>query len=462
MVSSTPFSSSLEVYEWISGFINLERDKSFRSFRLDRMKILAELAGNPEACAPAIHVAGSKGKGSVTGMIASILNHSGYQCGCYASPHVMDFRERLSLGTRFFDEKTYQEAGDELRQITEKLIISDNPEYAVFQKGNETGEEPTFFELMTLWFFLCSRRAKVKAMAVETGMGGRLDATNILDPAASVITIIELEHTEILGNTITAIAGEKAGIIKKGRPVIVARQKEEALEVFQQKARETQSPLFYFPEYAEIHDVKIQKEGTFFGLKLQNPRDGKLQHFKDLRLSISGEIQAENAGLALLAVRIAFPEIPDKAIEKGLADFSLPGRFQCILSDPVLVIDAAHTFRSAESCVKTFTCLYGNQGILIFGCGADKNTRAMAEVFIPEFSRIIITTPGTFKKSFPEEVYQTFIQTANENGHRLEIQFIPETEKALKAALELAKDLKLPILGTGSFYLIAELWKACG
>ena len=460
MESLTPFTGSLGVYEWISGFINMERGQSFRSFRLDRMRILAELAGNPETCAPAIHVAGSKGKGSVTGMIAAILNQAEYHCGCYASPHVVDFRERVSMGTRFFDERVYSEAGEELRRITETLIGSTNPEYAVFHKGNETGEEPTFFELMTLWFFLCSRAAKVKAMAVETGMGGRLDATNILDPLASVITIIELEHTEILGNTIEAIAGEKAGIIKKGRPVIAAGQKPEALEVFRQKARETQSPLFYFPEWGEVHDVKLQKEGTLFSLKLKEPVDGGLLHFKDLRVSIPGEIPAENAGLAILAIKANYPEIPEKIIRKALEGFSIPGRFQRILSDPVLIIDGAHTHKSAESCVNTFNALYGSGGILIFGCAAGKDIRAMAGIFIRGFSRIIITTPGAFKKSSPEETYQTFNELASKEEAGPEILFIPDTEKALKTALELGRELNLPILGTGSFYLAGELTKA--
>ena len=461
---STPsgftFGSSLEVYDWISGFINMERGQSIRSFRLDRMKILADLGGNPETCAPAIHVAGSKGKGSVTGMATAILNKAGFLCSSYFSPHVMDFRERLSLGTHFFDENTYCIAGDELRRITETLINSGNREYSIFNKENENGEEPTFFELITLWYFLCSRAAKVNAMAVETGMGGRLDATNIIEPLVSVITIIELEHTEILGDTIAAIAGEKAGIIKNGRPALVAGQKDEALKVFQKKAGETGSPLFYFPEWGEIDDLRLKKDGSCFNLKLKNPIDGAIHNFKDLFLPIPGENQVENAGLAIMAVKIAFPEIPENAIRKALEEFSIPARFQRVLSDPVFIIDGAHTCRSAESVLKTFRYLYGNGGVLIFGCADGKDVKAMASLFLPCFSRIIITRPGTFKKSSPEGVYEVFCQLAPVGESKPEILFIPETEKALNLALELGRTLNLPILGTGSFYLAGELHKA--
>ena len=435
---------------------------TMRSYRLDRMKILSDLAGNPETCAPAIHVAGSKGKGSVTGMTASILNTAKLLCSSYSSPHVMDFRERLSLGKHFFDEATYYNAGNELKHITEEIINSKIPEYIIFQKGNESGEEPSFFELMTLWFFLCSRHANVNAMAVETGLGGRLDATNILDPLVSVITIIELEHTEILGSTIPEIAGEKAGIIKKSRPVIVAKQKNEALEVFLKKAKEIESPLFYFPEWGEISNIKVKKEGTLFDFKLKNPINRGIHLIKDLFLNIPGEIQTENAGLAILACKIAFPDIPENIFKKAFEDFNIPARFQRIFIDPVLIIDGAHTCRSIENCVDTFSSLYGNGGILLFGCAEGKDVKAMANTILQCFSRIIITTPGNFKKSSPDYVYAIFDNLASQLKPGPEIIFIPETEKAISRALELGKDLNLPILGAGSFYLAAEILKTCG
>jgi dihydrofolate synthase/folylpolyglutamate synthase len=441
----------------------MERGQSFRSFRLDRMKILAELAGNPENCAPAIHCAGSKGKGSVTGMIAAILRAWGHNCGLYASPHVSDFRERISLGRAFFDEGIYRAAGNELKAVVDLLLgsaASESGKYHLFQKGNDSGEEPTFFELMTLWFFLCSRLAKVNYMAVETGMGGRLDATNILDPIVSIITLIELEHTDILGQTIKEIAGEKAGIIKEGRPVVIGPQKPEALEVFINKASETKSPFYYFPEWAEISYAKLLKEGTVFSLKMKNPKNGGIFRLDDVFLSMHGEVQAANAGLSILALKTVFPDLPETAVRKGLESFSLPARFEKLPVKEDFIIDGAHTSRSVESCVKTFTEIYRKGGILIFGCAAGKDVKTIVPLFMPCYSKIIITTPGTFKKSNPEEIYKAFCDVAAVNMTKVpEIHFIPETQKALETALKLAGDLHLPILGTGSFYLAGELRK---
>jgi len=302
-------------------------------------------------------------------------------------------------------------------------------------------------------------------MAVETGMGGRLDATNILDPLVSVITLIELEHTEYLGNTITAIAREKAGIIKKNRPVVLALQKDEALNVFRNKANETGSPLFYFPEWGGIENLKLQKTGVSFTLKLRDPAGQNDLLYNDLLLSMPGRIPANNAGLAVLAVKTAFPQITESAVKKGLANFTIPARFERMPGDQDFIIDGAHTPRSAESTIGTFTQLYGKGGVLVFGCAAGKDARTMASLYINWFSRIIITTPGAFKKSFPEEVYEIFNELASEMKNSSQtpeppqILFVPETEKALNTALELGREFNLPILGTGSFYLAGELRK---
>ena len=445
MLNSTTFKSSIEVFDWISGFINYEKVKNNREFRLDRMKSLSKAAGEPDKCAPSIHVAGSKGKGSVTGMVASILEAAGKKTARYASPHVNDFRERILLGSRFFDEDIYANAGMELREL-----LSNN-----FPANAGSEEAPTFFELVTLWYFLCARLAGCNALAVETGMGGRLDATNILDPLVSVITIIELEHTEYLGNTIAAIAGEKAGIIKQDRPLVLAEQSEEALKVFKEHTAKANSPLIYFPDCAELQNIRLSRQGTYFDLVLK-PHPAR-ETYPELFIPIPGEVQAKNAGLAALAVKTAFPDITEKEIRKGLAAFTLPARFEKISENPPVIVDGAHTPSSIDFCLKTFTALYGSKGILIFGCAAEKNVPAMAELCVPCFSRIIITTPGTFKKSNPQEIYRVFVAEAEKTKSKPEILFIPETKKAIDTAFNLAVNEKLPVLGAGSFYLAGEV-----
>ncbi|MDR3249424.1 MAG: tetrahydrofolate synthase, partial [Treponema sp.] len=309
-MSATPyFSCSADVFAWIAQFINMGRGQSYKSFRLDRMKVLCDLAGNPEKSTPAIHVAGSKGKGSVTGMTTAIMEAAGIKTARYTSPDVMEKRERITVGNRFFEEPVYVEAGRELAATAEKLHTLAGPEAHLFDPSQEEGEEVTFFELMTLYFFLCARYSRCEAMVVETGMGGRLDATNILRPLATVITLIELEHTEILGNTLGAIAGEKAGIIKPRTPLILSAQEHEALGVFRREAQAKEAPLLYFPETAELRDIRVSKGGTRFGLRFLA---GNKFFDKDelaLAIQIPGEVQAMNAGLAVLAAKQAFPQV---------------------------------------------------------------------------------------------------------------------------------------------------------
>ena len=489
------FSSSAEVFSWLSKHINLERGQRPKSFRLERMEVLAELAGCPHRCAPSIHIAGSKGEGSVTSMLTAMLTASGLRAARYMSPHVTDIRERICLGDSFFSEDVYCKAGDELRNIAESPFLSQQAA-ALF---NEC--EPTFWELLTLLFFLCARQSKCDVMVVETGMGGRLDSTNIVDPLVSIITLIELEHTNFLGNTITEIAGEKAGIIKQGKPLVLAKQNDEALEVFKNKAKEKNSPLYYFPEIAELSDIKITPQGTEFFLAetqrtqrnaellsefisfpkkifdtthrffiknpsyqtnapraLPNLRFEACASARIIRISIPGKVQAENAALAITALKIAFPNINEDAIHKGLKNLKIPARFEKIANEPTFIIDGAHTPESLTLCIETFCSLYGEGGVLIFGCAADKDAAAMALTTCKtngqvgtRFQKIIITTPGTFKISDPAQVYEAFAAIAGKEKTAL----VADTNEAVRQA----RELRLPILATGSFYLAAEIRK---
>jgi len=494
---SINFTSSDEVFEWLSQFINLEQGQKPKSFRIDRMETLMEMAGHPEKCAPSIHIAGSKGKGSVTGMAAAILTAAGFRAARYMSPHVADIRERLCIGNSYFNEEVYIAAGGELREIAEvRLPAAIKPQSLaaalplaaeLFDNTKEEGADPTYFELLTLYFFLCARLAKCDALVVETGMGGRLDSTNVLDPLVSVITIIELEHTAFLGSTLAAIAGEKAGIIKTGKPLVLAKQNEEALGVFKKTAKEKNCPLLYFPEISEISNLKIHRDGTDFtfafkaaalessaGSKAAQQPSLSAPPFAPLALSIPipGQAQAENAALAIAAVKTAFPQISEDAVRRGLANFSLPARFEKIAAQkekiPPFIIDGAHTPESLSLTIETFCSLYGKGGILVFGCAADKDAAAMAKIAHEHFTKIIITTPGSFRASYPAQVYEAFAAQAG----REKTQLVLNAQEAVRQAITFARTLNqrsrtgmeeerenLPILGTGSFYLAAEIRK---
>jgi dihydrofolate synthase/folylpolyglutamate synthase len=461
-MEQTGFSSSHDVFQWLGKFVNLEQGVKPPSMRPERMQIIAAAAGRPEQGIPAIHVAGSKGKGSITAMVSAILSEAGFRVARYLSPHITEYRERITLHDAFFDETVYIRAGNRLRAVEEDLLTPGSEGYnALSAVSDGAAADPTFFELLTLYYFLCAKEARCNALAVETGMGGRLDPTNIVQSRAAVITGIELEHTDMLGDTIAKIATEKAGIIKEGCPVIIGEQihrdAADACAVFKKTAREKNAELFYFPEIAEIKNVHVDKEGTSWTL-----HDKSAAFFpRPLELSIAliGEVQAENTSLAAFAVRKAFPEIPLETIQNALRQVRLPARFEKIASSPDLVIDGAHTDISVQLCAQTWERLYGRGAILIFGCAQGKNADAMARALLPLFSKIYITTPGTYKISEPEKVFEVFQHAAGREGAP-SVQFIKDTEACIQTALTDAKAHNLPLLGIGSFYLAAEIRNA--
>jgi dihydrofolate synthase/folylpolyglutamate synthase len=263
------------------------------------------------------------------------------------------------------------------------------------------------------------------------------------------------------------VAGAKAGIIKPGKTLVLAEQCDEALAVFRKTAVEKKSPLLYFPEIAEIRDVAVRDGGTDFTLHFKT--GGFFPSPLKLTVGIPGAVQALNAGLAVIALKHAFPSMDAETIGRGLRNFTLPARFEKLRPEtedaphpmPPVIIDGAHTEKSVELCMNTFTALYGDGGILIFGCALGKNVEAMAAILMPRFSRIIITTPGTFKVSDPKGIYEAFAEELRRRKAKgatvPELLFIPETVKAIDYALEERRKAGLPVLGTGSFYLAAEI-----
>jgi dihydrofolate synthase/folylpolyglutamate synthase len=457
MSGKNEFSESSQIFDWLSNFVNLEKGQTPPSMQPGRMRIVCGLADNPQLCGVSIHVAGSKGKGSVTAMLARILASDGLRVARYLSPHVTEYRERITLGEAFFDEDVYLAAGNETLRIANILCDpSSRANREMLEVSEGADPLPTSFELFTLFYFLCARISGCDALAVETGMGGRSDSTNIVDSAVAVITGIELEHTEFLGNTISAVAGEKAGIIKPNRPVALAEQSPEALAVFKQAAEERKAEIFYCPEILHISDMTVGRAGTNFTLNFKKP--GFFDEPLRLSIAIPGEIQARNAALAVLAAKLAYPGIGAETARRALAGFELPARFEKLSEDPTVIVDGAHTDASVRLCVKTFVELYGSGGILIFGCALGKNEGAMAEALLPYFSYVVITRPGTFKLSDPDTVYGTFKrrQATGAFGNA-ELFYVEETAEGIRQALERAKKTSLPALGVGSFYMAAEI-----
>ena len=434
------FRTTDDAFDFIGSFINFERSKkqTIRDYRLDRMKELLKHFGNPENSFKTIHLAGSKGKGSTAMFLASALNSAGKKTGLYSSPHISDYRERISIGGSFFEDQIYIETASEIAKGIKTFILDD-----------ETGSnEPTTFELLTLMAFMIFKKADCTWAVIETGIGGRLDATNVITPVASVITHIEMEHADILGDSIEKIASEKAGIIKYKTPVFSGKQIDIPAAVIRDKAQIMKAPLILLDDMIKNPEISVTTEGTEVSFII----DEEKNHFA---LTTIGVVQAENALLAWLVLLKLLQ--PDKDVTKlltaGINKAELPGRFEIISKhDTNFVFDGAHTPVSIKRLLESWNSIFKRKGILIFGSVADKNPTEMAILLAPYFDRIIISTPGTFKESYPEDVYRIFKEFSNN------VQLINDPVEAYKLALKLSNKER-PILVTGSFYMISEIRK---
>lgn len=432
--------------EWLNGFLNFEKTQTKNIFWLDTMRFLCARLGNPQDSVRCIHVAGSKGKGSVCAMSASIIESAGYSCGLYMSPHILDFRERITTPHGFFDDSIYESAAKELYETVCEIPKDELP----------GGRRFTWFELVTAFAFLCFRNAKVDFAVYETGLGGRLDSTNVVMPLVSVLMPIELEHTEFLGGSIEKIAAEKAGIIKDGVPAVIARQiTSESEKVFFDSAKYHNSKTV-FVERA-IKDFSYSyKEG-----KMLVSFDTDL--FDEGHISVStkllGAKQAENAATAAIAVKTAIPSLTENHLQKGLAAVYLPARFESI---PVpknykhvrgIIIDGAHTAESIKYTISTLKEIFGSgkKFHLLFACAKDKDVKSIAKEVRGAFTNIIVTESNT-NRAFPAGDLKNIFTESGVN-----CSFENDLHKALLASLKNASGEEAILLITGSFYLAADV-----
>ncbi|MCX8013460.1 MAG: bifunctional folylpolyglutamate synthase/dihydrofolate synthase, partial [Rectinema sp.] len=441
------FRSVEELYQWVLQFTNVEKGQA-TEFKLDRMRWMAEALGNPHFGRLTAHVAGSKGKGSVSTMIARVLASAGLPTGLYTSPHILSWKERISLAGNDMPDDILCAAGDEVYQLACGLTADACP----------GGELPTYFELTTLIAFCAFRAARLKAQVVEVGLGGRLDSTNIVAPDVCVITPIELEHTQYLGTTIPQIAGEKAGIIKPGVPVCALQRDPDALEVIRRRAEELGSPCHVvgpLGKSIEIRDISVDRSGTRCTLiptKASPPRLARLLGTEGLRVQVPliGAMYAENMAVAALALSLMPVEISGTMLVEGFSSAQMLARFQVLSTEPFIVMDGAHTPSSMEHTLNTFLALAAGPRLLLFGCAKDKHHKEMANLLACHFDVIVITKPGTFKQSDPASVRESFLP------HAPDVPLIEDTAVACETALRQTRELKGSLLVPGSFYLCAE------
>lgn len=439
------FSTSDDVFEYLMGYVNVEKGQK-TEFKLDRMLFLAAKLGNPHSGRLTIHVAGSKGKGSVSTMCANILQSAGMKVGLYTSPHILRWKERIAYPDREISEEALISAMEEVLPFVEDKDPSYFP-------GDEM---PTYFELTTLVAFCAFRALGCDAQVIETGLGGRLDSTNIVDPEVSVITPIELEHMQFLGDTIGKIAFEKAGIIKPGRPACIARQKDEALRVFEAAAAERGCELLRLGADIDAREIRIDPEGTSCVLMAVDGSKSRLAAILgseglNVHCPMIGAIQAQNMALATLAAATALPGIGAEAIVGGLSRSRLPARFELAQLAPAIVLDGAHTPESIHLTMESMASLFPGSRVLLFACAYDKRHAEMAALLAPHFDAIIVTKPGTFKVSDPESVFGSF------KALRSDAALEEDTGTAIAKAIAEAKTRQAALLVTGSFYLCAEV-----
>ncbi len=472
MASSSSWSPSLNRFlEWADSYLNFERTPKKNIFWLDTMEFFCKKLNSPQKSFKSFHVAGSKGKGSVSLFLASILKEAGFKTGLYASPHILDFSERITLCGKPFPEKIYEASTRELMDCVDSTPLEELP-----------GERPvTWFELVTLLSFLCFKNAKVDWAVFEVGLGGRLDATNVIKPECSLITPIELEHCEFLGNTLEEIAFEKGGIIKEGIPCVIAEQQNDSVKnTFLKICQERNSPVIFVEETSKVDEVvykniltndskseksgksKERSVGKKLPLVMQSTLSSKF-FAKSIvpTLRLPGDFQAKNALEAALAIKHILPQIDEAVIEKGLSQASLSGRFEALYRLPAfkdlpfLVMDGAHTPRSLSFTLSTFHRYHTGPAALLFACASDKDVEGMASLIASDSSfspeSIFYTKPGLIKASDLERGERAFSSLG------LNVKANPDYEKAIAEAFNFACKNKMPLLVTGSFYLVAEV-----
>lgn len=393
---------------------------SLRENRLERMRLLLDHLGHPENQFISFHIAGSKGKGTVATFLSFFLESMGYKTGLFMSPHVYDIRERFTHASAFFGDEEYLHSLDVLKKGLEDFTLP-----------SELGSpSPTTFELYTVYGYILFRETGCKYGVIETGLGGRLDATNTLIPIASIITSIEKEHTKILGSTLTQISGEKAGIIKRETPTFILDQSKEVLDVFKKKAEERSSKLHIYKD----EDYSKYLKSNFSSYDIRR-KDGFFSLF------ILDE-------LSLLDKNKIF-DIASSPF------FSLPGRMEKrIIKNRLMIFDGAHTPSSTEILAREIEHINGEKS-LIFSAATDKDWVTMGKNLIPLFSHIIVSSTGESKKSNPKAIYNDFTSLFPNK----EIVLLTEKEKALSYTLEHTNEGNTIVI-CGSFYLLEEIDKA--
>ncbi len=390
---------------------------------LERIEKLLELIGNPQLGKKYIHVAGSNGKGSTSSFIASILHEAGFNVGLYTSPHLVRFNERIRINGIEISDEYISEFINSIDHLIDQL-------------------KPTFFEITTALAFKYFNDKNPDYVVLETGLGGRLDATNVITPVASVITSISLEHTNILGNSLGKIAFEKAGIIKNGIPVFIADINPEALDVISKRAGELNSPEFYFKDFVTTGEDSLQ-------ISLQK------KSFNLYKTGLSGYHQLSNSALALKTVNesigISDPCVLNSGLMNVVKNTGIQGRYEVIQKNPKVIFDAAHNVEGVSAFLKVFANEYqlSRRRELIFGVMRDKDLKSMLGLLRTYFDTIYAVETGYERSAGISEIIAA--------GRDLEMELKPLIDPSRFIEQFRTERDNDCLVVLGSIYLLGEL-----
>ncbi|MHC4236982.1 MAG: bifunctional folylpolyglutamate synthase/dihydrofolate synthase [Planctomycetota bacterium] len=437
---------AFRTYQQAMGYLfdrtDYERQKKMRynvnTFDLDRMNKFLKALGNPHKKIRTVHIAGTKGKGSTAAMLGKMIEANGYSVGLYTSPHVTTLHERIMINSEMINKK--------------KMLALMNRVHPVIEKFAAKDENPTFFEIMTALAFLHFADEQVDLAVIETGLGGRLDSTNVVNPEVVGITSISIDHQNLLGSTLDSITKEKAGVIKKGVPVVTVPQEPTAMRILKKLAGTQKAPLSITGKDIDFsyRFESSREEGPHTRICLSTANS----HFEHLRVPLPGEHQAINCGLALAmldTLKNQGYDFDDQKSMSGLSEVTLPGRMEMVHEDPRILVDAAHNAASIRALMQAIgQHVPYDSMVIIFGCNSDKDVRGMLTELQYGADKVIFTRSNSPKAVFPSDLAEMYTELCGK---------MCQTTLSLKEAIRIAgsaiskEDL---ICVTGSFYLVGQ------
>jgi dihydrofolate synthase/folylpolyglutamate synthase len=411
---------------------------SAAKFNLENIRTLAERLGHPERAYPCAHIAGTNGKGSTAAMLESILRAAGFRTGLYTSPHLECINERIRVAGEPISEDDFAQSFSRLHGLIEELLAAGG-----------LRAHPTYFECLTAMAFEHLARARVEFGVFEVGLGGRLDATNVVEPVVTLLTPIDFDHENFLGHSLAEIAAEKAGILKPGVPVITATQRPEAYAVIAERAAQLGCRVI---EAESAY--RVARESWEDGCARATVSETITEWRIDALLNLRGRFQLRNALTAIAAARLLCGcgyTIPDEAIERGLATAQWPGRLELLQEHPAVYLDGAHNPAAARE-LATFwdQHLGGRRIVLVFGAMRDKAVDEIAGLLFPRAAAVILSEPHSPRAISAAQL----AQVAGHHARRYEV--VADAEEAVERGLELAGPDDA-VFVTGSLYLVGVL-----